>query len=100
MRLSNEKTSTNSNSNYNNSSRHKTASGCKPSSAGKENHLAGSSAPDSSLNVNDNDVTQETDANNDVTNDVSLPVDPDNEMAEIDARLNALQNFMKSMGHS
>jgi len=105
LRLSNEMTSRNSNGSGNNnnnnnynSSRPKAASGCKPSSAGKENHLAESSAPDSSLNVNDNDVTQETDA--DVTNDVSLPVDPDNEMAEIDARLNALQNFMKSMGHS
>ena len=59
------------------------------SSAEKENLAAASSAADSSLNAAD--VT-------DVTN-ASLPVDPDNEMAEIDARLNALQNFMKSMGH-
>ena len=61
----------------------------KSAPAEKENFA--STAPESSVNE-----TQETEV--DVTN-ASLPVDPDNEMAEIDARLNALQNFMKSMGH-
>ena len=64
----------------------------KSTPAEKENLV--STAPESSVNAADE--TQETEA--DVTN-ASLPVDPDNEMAEIDARLNALQNFMKSMGH-
>jgi len=47
----------------------------------------------------DTSVSAADDALQDTLNDASRPVDPDNEMAEIDARLNALQNFMKSMGH-
>jgi len=59
----------------------------RPSVAEKENVAA------SGLHDNLVDTLQET------LDDTTPPADPDNEMAEIDARLNALQNFMKSMGH-
>ena len=59
----------------------------RPSVAEKEN-VAVSGLPDNLV-----DTLQET------LDDATPPADPDNEMAEIDARLNALQNFMKSMGH-
>ena len=67
----------------------------RKSSGGAEKENVASSAADCSVG----DETLQGSMNADVTNDASLPVDPDNEMAEIDARLNALQNFMKTMGH-
>ena len=67
----------------------------RKSAGGAEKENIASSAADCSVG----DETLQGSMNADVTNDHSLPVDPDNEMAEIDARLNALQNFMKTMGH-
>lgn len=90
LRLSNEKSngSLKSNGATTKSSKSYGGSAARSSLAEKENVAAA----ESSLNSAD-DTLQET------MDDASLPVDPDNEMAEIDARLNALQNFMKSMGH-